>query len=333
MREKLLRALREAGGEYLSGEMLCKKFGVSRQAVWKNISTLKEMGYSIESVNGLGYRLESSPDIFYGPDMQSRLPEECLCREVACFDELDSTNTRAKQLAEIGAREGLLVMAERQTAGKGRRGRGWESEAGVNVYMTLLLRPELPPSKMTGLTLLAALAITRGIREVCGVQAEIKWPNDVVLSGKKICGILTEMSSEENFIHYVVVGIGININEREFPDNIKDKATSLYMELKEPMDRCQLSAAVVSALCEYYKRFQSEGDLSFVVEEYNRVMANMNQQVRVYYDMVESAREGDTEEGIARGIDSDGALLVEINGRLKRIISGEVSVRGMYGYV
>ena len=333
MKEKLLRALREAGQNYLSGEALCKKFGVSRQAVWKNITTLKELGYEIDSVNGLGYRLESSPDMLYGPDMQSRLPEDCLFREVACFEELDSTNTRAKQLAEIGAREGLLVMAEKQTAGKGRRGRGWESEAGVNVYMTLLLRPSLPPSRMPGITLLAALAITRGIHEVCGIQAEIKWPNDVVLNGKKICGILTEMSSEEDFIHYVAVGIGININEQEFSEELKSKATSLLMELKEPVDRCQVAAAVIAALCEYYKRFQSQGDLSFIVEEYNHVLANKDKQVRVYYDMVESAREGEPEEGIARGIDSDGALLVEIDGNLKRIISGEVSVRGMNGYV
>lgn len=333
MKEKLLRALREAGDNYLSGENLCRRFGVSRQAVWKNITALKELGYEIDSVSGLGYRLESSPDIFYGPDMQSRLPEDCLCREVACFEELDSTNTRAKQLAEVGAREGLLVMAERQTAGKGRRGREWESRAGVNVYMTMLFRPELPPSRMPGITLLAALAITRGIYEVCGVRAEIKWPNDVVLNGKKICGILTEMSSEESFIHYLVVGIGINVNEQEFPEELKSKATSLLLEAGRPVERCKLAARVVLALCEYYKRFKEQGDLSFIVEEYNQVLANKDKQVRVYYDMAEDAREDGGEEGIARGIDSDGALLVEIDGKLKRIISGEVSVRGMNGYV
>lgn len=331
MKEKLLRELRGAGGKYLSGEALCKKFGVSRQAVWKNITTLKELGYEIDSVNGLGYRLDASPDRFYGPDMQSRLPEGCLCREVVCFEELDSTNTRAKQLAEADAGEGLLVMAERQTAGKGRRGRGWESRAGENVYMTLLLRPSLSPLRMPGITLLAALAVAHGIYQVCGAKAEIKWPNDVVLGGKKICGILTEMSSEENFIHYLVVGIGINVNGQEFPEELKGKATSLFLELGRPVERCSLAAQVVSELCGYYERFQREGDLSFVVEEYNQALANKDQQVRVYYDMVESASV--PEEGIARGIDSEGALLVEIDGSLKRIISGEVSVRGMNGYV
>ena len=195
MKEKILRALREHAGDFVSGAFLCNQFGVSRQAVWKNITALRENGYGIESVPNKGYRLLGSPSGLYAPDILSRLPENCLCRNVDCCDQVDSTNTKAKQLAELGGEEGTLVVAEAQTAGKGRRGRNWASEPGVGIWMTLILRPSLSPAKVSGITLLTALALTKAIQELYGVRAEIKWPNDVILAKKKICGILTEMSS------------------------------------------------------------------------------------------------------------------------------------------
>lgn len=333
MKEKILRALREAGEEYVSGAALCQRFGVSRQAVWKNIAALKEMGYEFATGSNKGYRLISTPDKLYAPEIESYLPENGVCRKVECFDVIDSTNSYAKQLAEQGEPEGTLVVADRQTAGRGRRGRNWESPGNTNIFMTLLLRPKLHPSSISGITLLSALALTRAIGEMACVEAKIKWPNDVIIGRKKICGILTEMSSEENFIHYAVVGIGINVNRQRFPEELKESASSIYLETGKKLNRCALAARTVALFGEYYRQYERDGNLSFFVEEYNQMLANRNQEVRVYYGMVEDATEDNAEVGIARGIDEEGALLVEIDGTVKRIVSGEVSVRGLYGYV
>ncbi|MCD7825991.1 MAG: biotin--[acetyl-CoA-carboxylase] ligase [Clostridiaceae bacterium] len=333
MKREIVKALREAGEGYVSGSALCERLGVSRQAVWKCISGLKEDGYQIESVSGKGYRLKKGRDRLYGPDILSRLPEDCLCRKVQCFEEIDSTNTRMKQLAELGEEQGSLLVSERQTAGRGRRGRTWRSEAESGIYMTLLLRPELPPAKVPAITLLAALALTKAIQEVCGVEAQIKWPNDVVIAKKKICGILTEMSSEENYVHYVAVGIGINVNTESFPEELCDRATSIRIQTGKKTNRNELAAAVIKHLCADYERFEMEQDFSVFVPEYNRVLANCDQQVKVYYGTVDDAKEENIDIGIARGIDRDGALLVELDTGVKKIVSGEVSVRGMYGYL
>ena len=334
MKEKILKALREAEEGYISGSSLCEQFGVSRQAVWKNITALKEFGYEIESVSNKGYRLLASPDKLYAPEILSYLPEDCLCQKVECFESIDSTNTKAKQLAELGEAEGTLVIAEEQTAGKGRRGRNWASKPNVGIWMTLLLRPEIAPEKVSGLTLLTALALTKAVKKVCGLKTEIKWPNDVIIAKKKICGILTEMSSEENYIHYAVVGIGINANTTEFPEELQERATSIYLEGKKKVNRNELAAVWVSYFCEYYKQFVKEQDLSFAVEEYDQCLANKDKEVKVYYGMIEQADEKKTDCGIARGIDKEGALLVEQeDGTIKKVVSGEVSVRGIYGYV
>lgn len=333
MKEKILRELRKAGDGYISGTSLCTLLGVSRQAVWKNIVALKENGYEIESVSNKGYHLLAEPDTMYGPDILSRIPKDCLCKQVESFDCVDSTNTKAKQLAEAGSEEGLLVVAEKQTGGKGRRGRKWESEPGVGIWMSCLLRPTLPTEKISGLTLLAAMAIAKSVREVCQIECSIKWPNDVVIAKKKICGILTEMSSEEDYIHYVVVGMGINANTKRFPEELEDKATSIAIQTGKKVNRAALTAQVTKNLFEYYVQFEKDRDLSSFIDEYNGMLVNMNQEVRVYHGMVEHRSEENTDSGIARGIDSDGALLVESDGEIKRVVSGEVSVRGLYGYV
>lgn len=333
MKEKILTQLRNAGDGYVSGTALCSLLGISRQAVWKNISALKENGYEIESVASKGYRLLTQPDKMYGPDILSRIDEDSLCKQVESFDRIDSTNTKVKQLAEAGAKEGLLVVAEEQTGGKGRRGRVWKSEPGVGIWMSLLLRPTLPTEQISGLTLLAALAIANAVEEICELSCQIKWPNDVVVAKKKICGILTEMSTEENYIHYVVVGMGINANTPLFPDEIKDIATSLFLQTGKKVDRMELAAKITQKLCAYYERFEEEGDLTSFMEEYNSKLANKDSEVRIYHGMVEKCSKKDIETGIAKGIDKTGALLVEVAGKTKRVVSGEVSVRGLYGYV
>ncbi len=331
VKKEILRVLREAGEEFVSGQRLCQELGVTRQAIWKNIGKLRENGYQIESVPNKGYRLRSVPDRLYAPDLESRLPEDSICHRVEYHDILDSTNTRAKQLAEQGEPEGTLVVAEQQLAGKGRRGRRWSSRPGEGIWMTLLLRPGLKPAQASGITLVAALAVVGGIRRVCPAEPLIKWPNDIVLQGKKLCGILTEMSSEMDFIHYAVVGIGINVNHTDFPEELEGKATSLRIETGKEIGRQELIIAVITEFQRYYQRYLERGDLSGLLEEYNRYLANREQPVTVYYGMTED--ENVTRQGIAKGIDAAGALLVEIDGVCERIVSGEVSVRGIYGYV
>lgn len=333
MKRQILKMLREAGEDYVSGQSLCDYLGVSRQAVWKNIGQLKEYGYQIESVSGKGYRLVARPDKLYEPEMEGYLSPDGFCKRIECHDQIDSTNIRAKQLAEAGEPEGTLVVADRQTAGRGRRGRGWLAEAGVGIWMSLLLRPRLEPAQLSGITLIAALAVNRVIREISGAESQIKWPNDIVLGGKKICGILTEVSSEMNYIHYVVTGIGINVNTAQFPAEMQDIATSLYLETGHRVDRTALIGRFTEVYGDYYEQYLRDGNLRAFVEEYNQMLVNLDQQVTIYHGMVEEADPSQIEIGIARGINADGALLVEVDGVCKAVVSGEVSVRGIYGYV
>lgn len=333
MKRQILKMLREAGEDYVSGQTLCDHLGVSRQAVWKNISGLKEYGYEIESVSGKGYRLVARQDKLYGPELESYLSPDGFCKRIECHDCIDSTNIRAKQLAEAGEPEGTLVVADQQTAGRGRRGRGWLADSGVGIWMSLLLRPKLEPAQLAGITLIAALAVNRAIREISGADSRIKWPNDIVLGGKKLCGILTEVSSEMNYIHYAVTGIGINVNTVQFPAEMQDIATSLYLETGHHVDRTALIGRFTAVYGEYYKQYLRDGNLKAFVEEYNQMLVNRDQQVTIYHGMVEDADPSQVETGIARGINADGALLVEVDGDCKAIVSGEVSVRGIYGYV
>lgn len=332
MKKEILKILRESEEDFVSGQSLCGQLGVSRQAVWKNIKQLKEYGYEIESVPGKGYRLLMAPDRFYGPEIESHLQADSFCKKIEYHDCVDSTNLRAKQLAEAGAAEGTLVLADMQTAGRGRRGRGWASEAGVGIWMSLILRPKIRPEHVSGLTLISAMAVNRAIREICEVDSLIKWPNDIVLNGKKICGILTEMSAELNAVHYAVTGIGINANTKLFPPEIADTASSLYLETGCMADRTGIVVRFADLFGSYYERYIADGNLSAFVEEYGDMLVNKDKQVSIYHGMVEDAVPEQITSGIARGIDVSGALLVEIDGKEEAVTSGEVSVRGIYGY-
>lgn len=324
MKAEILKSLKEADG-YLSGQELSEKLGVSRTAVWKVIRRLEEEGYQIEAVRNRGYRLADTADILSGAELESALGGSGWTP--AFFDEVDSTNTRAKQLAEAGAADRTLVVAERQNAGKGRRGRSWIGGDGETIFMSFLLRPPVRPEHASSLTLVAALSVAAGIRAVCGVDGRIKWPNDIVAGGKKLCGILTEMSADMDSVNHVVVGIGINTNIREIPEELKETATSLCLEAGAPVNRAALIRAVVDAWEEYYGRYLQTEDLSLLLDEYNERMVNLGRQVRVLAPAGEYT-------GTARGITEAGELLVEReDGTVERVMSGEVSVRGIYGYV
>lgn len=335
IKEEILQILKENPGSYVSGQQLSEKLGVSRTAIWKHINGLKEEGYGLESVTNRGYRLVEVPDIVSESEIRSALVTKVMAQHVEVYETLDSTNIRAKQLAEQGAPEGTLIVAQEQTQGKGRRGRGWTCEKGLDIYMSVILRPALTPMETAILTLVAAMAVVEAVREQTGVMASIKWPNDIVVDGKKLCGILTEMSSETDYVHYAVVGIGINTNRKGFPPEIAPVAASLAQILGECVRRSPLIAAVMNAFERRYGQFTQSRSLAPMREEYTALLVNLDEKVAVYRTLPGSLQ--DKAEvaftGIARGIDEDGGLLVETEDGMQTVISGEVSVRGIYGYV
>ena len=326
MKAKILQALREAG-DYVSGQQLSEQFCVSRTAVWKAIGQLREAGYEIDSVPNRGYRIKSAPDVLNEAELSSLRRTAWIGSRLECFEVIGSTNTTAMQMAEEGAPHGTLVVADRQDNGKGRRGRGWVLPAGVAIAMSIVLKPEnLHPGNASMLTLVSALAVVRGLREQTGIEAQIKWPNDIVIDGKKVCGILTEMSTQIDYINHIVVGIGINVHNDRFPSELAERATSLFLVGGKHYGRAALTEAVCEAFEHYYAIFLRTEDLSALMEEYGSYLANIGRAVRVLDPKAEF-------EGVARGISERGELLVETETGLRKVDSGEVSVRGIYGYV
>ena len=242
------------------------------------------------------------------------------------FETIDSTNKKAGELAKTGAMHGTLVTADAQHDGIGRRGRSWSSEKGAGIYMSMLLRPEIEVDKASMLTLVAALAVESAISQTLHCQPKIKWPNDIVLNGKKICGILTEMVLKGTEIDYVVIGIGINVNNKEFPEEIVQTASSLLLELGNEIDREMLITEVWKQFAVYYEHFLETGDLMLLKEEYEKALINKEEKVKVLDPLGEYV-------GLAKGITKTGELIVETNGETRYVSGGEVSVRGIYGYV
>lgn len=246
-------------------------------------------------------------------------------KEVCFYDILDSTNIKAAGLAESYP-HGTLVIANQQTLGKGRRGRSWSSEKDTGIYMSMLLKPDMEPSVATGLTLVAALAVASAIEKTTAARPYIKWPNDIVLNGKKICGILTEMRLTSGKIEYIVLGIGINVNNTDFPEELQLIASSLLKETGIEIVREELIEAIWLQFEKYYDVYIEAGDFRLLKKEYEKYLVNKNQQVRVLDPNGEY-------EGIATGITKTGELLVTTDQGERRVCAGEVSVRGIYGYV
>ena len=326
VKEKVLKALRETD-EYVSGQMLCEQLKVSRTAVWKAIRQLKEEGYDIDSVNNRGYRLRRVPDVMSAAEILSQLETDWMGRPLVYLDIVDSTNEYAKELAKKEYVHGTVVVGDHQSAGKGRLGRGWSSPKGCAVYISYLLKPDILPAHASMLTLVAALSTSRAIEEITGCDCQIKWPNDIVMDGKKVCGILTEMSADMDCIHYVVTGIGVNVNMTSFDESIKDTATSLRLQTGNIISRSKLILSMLSYFEKDYAVFIKTEDLSGLLEDYNKRLVNRGRQVRI----VERKQEW---KAVARQINKAGELEVETeDGQIKYIVSGEVSVRGIYGYV
>lgn len=326
MKNEILRMLKESD-TYISGQQLCDDFKVSRTSIWKVMEQLKREGYQIEAVRNRGYRLISSPDVISEAEISSLLKTQWAGKRIIYYDETDSTNNQAKACGERGGAHGTLFVADRQHAGKGRRGRAWSSPPGESIYMTILLRPDIMPESAPMLTLVMGLSTAEAIRKVTGAEAKIKWPNDIVLNKRKVCGILTEMATEMVHVNYVVIGVGINVNQQRFPEEIADTATSLCRETGRIYRRSEFIATVLERFEENYGIFLKTGDLSGIQKAYDAVLVNCGQEVRVL-------EPGHEYEAVAEGINRNGELMVRLpDGERRYIFAGEVSVRGIYGYV
>lgn len=328
-REAILSLLLSRQGEYLSGEAMSRTLGVSRAAVWKVIGTLREEGYVITSAPNRGYRLDSAPDRIREGELSARLRGCTVGGTLLCLDSIDSTNTECKRRAMAGAPHGLVVLSEEQTGGRGRLGRPFQSPRGCGLYLSALLRPELGPEQVVNLTAWVAVAVCDGIQAVCGARPRIKWTNDIIMDGKKLCGILTELGleSETNTLEYMVTGIGVNVNHspEDFSPDVRPMATSLAMCLGHPVRRAELAAEIIRALDKMWESFPE--DKEEYLERYRADCLTPGNEVQL---LTPASRR----QARAIAIDDDFRLVVEFpDGKRHALSAGEVSVRGMYGYV
>jgi BirA family biotin operon repressor/biotin-[acetyl-CoA-carboxylase] ligase len=317
--ELVLAFLAEAVDDFVSGEAISDKLGLTRAAVWKHVEALRGQGYRIEAVPARGYRLAAVPDRLTPLELRPLLNTHDVGRVVHWFEEIGSTNDRAKELADDGAEHGAVVIAEAQTAGRGRRGRNWASPPRRNLYFSVVLRPDLPPARAPELTLVGSVALCDALRQA-GVQAGIKWPNDLLVSGRKIAGILTELAAEPDKVDWVVLGAGVNVNARreDFPEEVRREATSLFLERGQPAPRVLFAAACFTALETWLDRHDEEG-FGVIREAWRERSVTLGREVLVTVDGRELA-------GVAEDIDETGALLVRTAAGLERVLSGDVQL-------
>ena len=319
MAKDILKFLREK--EYISGEVLAQKLGISRVAVWKQIQKLKDMGYKIISDQNLGYCLVSRPDLLLPQEIQRGLSTTYIGKKIFYFPELESTNIMAKEKAlhrAEGIDEGTLIITEKQSAGKGRLGRKWFSPTG-GIWLSIILYPQLPPSYIPRITLMTAVAVVKAIKICTQIEPQIKWPNDILISEKKVCGILTEMSAELDMINWVVVGIGINANieHQDFPEDIQENTISLKEVSGKEVLRVMLIQIFLQEFEKYYDKFKRKEFLS-ILEEWKLNSHTLGKKIRV--DMGEKIITGE-----AVNINEEGALILKKeDGKLINIISGTI---------
>ncbi len=319
LEQRMVELFRAGKGGVLSGEELAVALRVSRTAVWKHVKSLKAKGYRIESLPSRGYRFLSPPDALSDLELATGLSTKRIGRRIVSVRETESTNHLAFRRAEEGADDGTVVLAESQTGGKGRLGRRWESPPGVNLYCSVILRPPILPVNAPQLTFLSAVAVARAIESVTHLQPRIKWPNDILVHERKVAGLLNEMSAETDTIHWVVLGIGVNINmeKEQFPDDLRYPASSLLLEEGAPVGRVEFTRTLLSVLDSLYDEFLCRGFESVREEWLARAMIR-GRRVTV------SAGDGDM-EGTVDGIDADGALLLRTcDGVSRRVLSGDV---------
>ncbi|MDD3654803.1 MAG: biotin--[acetyl-CoA-carboxylase] ligase [Desulfotomaculaceae bacterium] len=324
MKEAVLRLLKEHQPEYVSGEELCKVLDVTRTAVWKHIQTLREDGYDIDARPRVGYLLVGIPDRLYAEEICNGLTTEFIARQVFYFSSLSSTNDLAKKLSSnvVGVSNGSIVVAEEQTGGRGRLGRKWFSLKYKAICFSLILYPPVNPSEASQVTMVTAVALAIAIRKETGVRVGIKWPNDLLVGGKKLCGILTELGAEIDKINYLIVGAGININQEpgEFPEDVRDTATSLKIEMGVTVNRVKLLQAILIEFEQWYKIWLEQG-FPKILTKWKELTVSLQCPVRI--NAVDRSW-----DGWAVDVDQDGALLLRLpDGQLQRVVAGDVSLR------
>ncbi len=316
---KILAAMR-ANPEGVSGAQLAEQLAISRAAVWARIEELRQVGYGIEAGPHFGYKLVSWPDALHADDLLARLGKtKVVGRDIQVFEETTSTNDVVEKLARDGVREGAVVFAESQTKGRGRLGRKWMSPTHKGLWFSVLLRPNLRPQETTQLTVISATSMRRAIKNVTGVTADIKWPNDLLINGKKVVGILTEMSAEVDRVRHIIIGIGVDVNQdaSEFPAELRSIATSLKIATGKEICRAELATEILRELDADYARINA-GKFPEVADEWEAACVTIGKNVTVHT--------GDLKfRGRAEALDDDGALLVRTeHGLLERVIGGDV---------
>lgn len=314
IKDKVLEKLIRNKGEPISGEGLASELSVSRSAIWKHINTLRDEGYMIESSTNLGYSLINTPDTLTPGEIKAGLKTSVIGKEIEYFKEIESTNVIACEIADSVA-EGTVVIAESQTGGRGRLGRKWLSPEG-GVWLSIILKPKIQPSYAPRITILSGVSVAKTIRSF-GPEAMIKWPNDVLINGKKLCGILTEIEAEMDMIDYCVVGIGIdaNVDTESFPEEFRDSSTSLKKELGHEINRVEFVQKLLEEFEALYMKFQ-EGDFAAILEEWRSMSATIGEWVKI-------TTQTRTIYGEAIGVDNEGALILETDeGKLEKIVAG-----------
>ncbi len=314
MIEKIIELLRKKP-DYVSGDQIATRLGVTRQALWKHIQELKELGYDIVAVPHLGYRLESGPDRLFSFEVSRDLNTKFIGKKIYYFDAIASTMEAAMQLGIQGANEGTIILAESQTKGKGRLGRNWFSPKYKGIYLSLILRPKILPSQASILTFLSAISVCEAIKEITGMDTQIKWPNDIMLANKKAGGILTELNAEMDKVNFVIIGIGLNINNDK--KTLLSLATSLREHKKEPVSRIGILQELLRKIEANYLLLQHKGSRP-IVEKWREHSITLGKRVKVYCQK-------EHVEGEALDVDIDGGLLIrKDSGITEKVMAGDV---------
>jgi BirA family biotin operon repressor/biotin-[acetyl-CoA-carboxylase] ligase len=314
MQEKILDFLKRKQ-DYVSGDQLSQRLGISRQALWKHIQDLKEIGYDIVAVPHLGYKLILSPDRLFAFEITRDLNTQILGKKVTYFDSVTSTMNVALQLGIEGSPEGTLVIAESQTRGRGRLGRSWFSPKYKGIYFSLILKPKILPNFTSMLTLLCAVSICEAIKKITGLESQIKWPNDILISHKKVGGILTELKAEMDAVNFIIIGIGLNVNNDK--KSLTSGATSLKEHKKESINRIGLLQEILRTMEANYLLFQKQGAKP-ILGKWREHNITLGRRVKVYV-------KNEYLEGEAFDIDTDGGLLIrKDSGVIEKVMSGDI---------
>jgi len=322
IKRRLIEALSGSRGVFLSGQSLADMLGCSRTAVWKHIDDLRKEGFQIEAVRKKGYKIIKTPDQISENEILFGLGTERIGRNIVFYETVDSTQRLAHEMAHNGATEGTIVIADEQTGGRGRMSRQWHSPRQQGIWMSMILRPNLPPQKAPQFTLIAAVAAVQAIEEVAGLNPEIKWPNDILIQGKKMTGILTELQADPDHIHFLIIGMGMNVNQHQedFPPEVKDAATSLSIEKGEPISRVLLIRSYLEHFEKYYDIYMEKGfgPLKLLWESY---------AVSIGKNIIARTLSGEI-AGRAIGITEDGVLRIQDKyGQIHEVYSADIEIK------